>query len=69
VLLAPPHRVQAAGKIRELVSKTPTRWTAAEREAFELSLISGQGRCAMHMTMAQIVALREWGLRPVSRQG
>src|ERR1700749_1883930 len=43
--LAPTWKLADAGKVRELVSRTPTRWTLGERQAFEFGLIMGEGRC------------------------
>ena len=66
--IAPPLRFQEAGKIRELVKRTPTRWTLGEQQAFEFGLIMGDGRCGIQMMMAQIVALKERTQRGVSHE-
>jgi hypothetical protein len=57
--LAPPLRFQEPTKIRELVGRTPTRWTLGERQAFEYGLVTGDGRCDIQLTMKQLKALRE----------
>jgi hypothetical protein len=57
--VAPAIRFQDASKIRELVARTPTRWTLGERQAFEYGLVNGDGRCAVAMTSQQLRALRE----------
>ncbi len=57
--MALPLRFQDSAKIRELISKTPTRWTLAERQAFEFGIATGNGRCDVQLTMEQLKALKD----------
>ena len=66
--LAPTLRLGDSGKLRELISRTPTRWTLGERQAFEFGLIVGTGRCDIQMTMEQLVAVKERHRRGMSHE-
>ncbi len=57
--VAPLWRVLDAEKIRELIRRTPTRFTLADRQALDLGLSNGRGAIGIEVTADQLRKLKE----------